>query len=407
MSGAQGDDRLVPYTGAVHPQDTRMDNQSGSSESDRNGHGPIVTFPSEEVAIPVSHSGHGGQPQFFAYVPQFHWHMHAGPTIDVAAREMVERIAHDAFTFGHQSRDRHTQLQTEIGHLQKQAAEVPVQIQNQIQQRLADIPARVEAAMQQSTQQMPKEWKEQLEAEWGRITPSIVKVMQEEISARLRPVQDKVTQLEKQVQSWESRKSDDSELQNRLDKMEKEIQMLNVNMLHQVTAIDDAKEICTQRQRAMYAIEKDLNERIDGVDKHLDTTLELLTPTSLPDIPETFESSWGERHVDDSVTSVPTAVEKTEVVEHTTTTILPVVTRTESPPKIFSAIPRVPPGLDFSLSDYQGLRPLKGKKRPKIPKTEMVMMMTVKMMEMNPVENHHPSGEQKWDDPYMANDDFE
>ena len=164
MSGAQGDDQLamVPFIGEAHPHDTRMDNQSGSSESDRNGNGPIVTFPSDEVATPIAEHGHGGSLQFFAYMPQFNWHMHSNSTIDVAAREVVERIARDAFTFGEQSRSRHDQLQAEIGHLHEHAAGVPLQIQSQIRQQLADIPTRVEAAMQQKHWQMPKEWKEQI-----------------------------------------------------------------------------------------------------------------------------------------------------------------------------------------------------------------------------------------------------
>ena len=119
MSGEQGDERqaVVPYIGTSTPQDTRMENQSGSSDSDRNGNGPVVTFPVEDVAKIPACPGKRAPPQFFLHAPAFHWHIQANPVIDHAVRGVVEKIAHDAFAFGEIARERHAQVQTAIGAL--------------------------------------------------------------------------------------------------------------------------------------------------------------------------------------------------------------------------------------------------------------------------------------------------
>ena len=137
MAHHGGDDQhaLVPYTGEYCPQDTRMANLSTSSESNGEGHGrngPIVTFPAENVAIPITYLGDRPPPRFFAYAPAFHWHVHVHPTVDQAAREIIERIAHDAHAFGVMEDHRHHQLKADIEALQSQAADVPKQIQERL-----------------------------------------------------------------------------------------------------------------------------------------------------------------------------------------------------------------------------------------------------------------------------------
>ena len=39
-------------------------------------------------------------PRFFRPTTQFHWHMHVNLVEDAAARQVVDRIAHDAREFG-------------------------------------------------------------------------------------------------------------------------------------------------------------------------------------------------------------------------------------------------------------------------------------------------------------------
>ena len=102
-----------------------MENQSKSSDSDRNGNGPRVTFPVENVARIPACPGERAPPQFFLHAPAFHWHIQANPVIDHAVRGVVEKIAHDAFAFGEIARERHAQVQTAIGALQEQLVVVP------------------------------------------------------------------------------------------------------------------------------------------------------------------------------------------------------------------------------------------------------------------------------------------
>ena len=77
----------------------------------------------------------GQQPalQFFAYAPQFHWHVHGGAGEDVAVRHVVEQIARDAHAFGQNTEQRITELQTQQAMVDHRLLTLPTQIREDIQ----------------------------------------------------------------------------------------------------------------------------------------------------------------------------------------------------------------------------------------------------------------------------------
>ncbi len=96
----------------------------------------------------------------------------------------------------------------------------------------------------------------------------------------------------------------------------------------------EAKKVCDHRQEGIDTVENALHKRIDSVEKHVETTLDLLTPVGLPAIPETSGSSEEEQQFGDSVTSLPLDTKKKDVKEvagHTETTVLPPRTKEEAP----------------------------------------------------------------------------